>query len=340
VTTLAAGTDTFSVFGTTAALLVSEPGRLDDARAVADAQLAAVDLACSRFRPDSELSRLNASGGAVTGITELFAELIEAALRAARLTDGDVDPTCGHALAEIGYDRDFTVLQAAGLQAAGAPSPASRRLSGRVPGWRSVRLDRRRLLAQLTNGAQLDLGATAKAWAADRCAGIIAAETGSGVLVSLGGDIAVAGPPPADGGEGQVERAEWMGSGRWVGGAGWGVRVTDDHAAGPDAPGQTVTIRSGGLATSSTTVRTWAVGGQRVHHIINPATGQPAVSCWRTVSVAAGSCVDANTASTAAIIRSEAALPWLQNAGLPARLVRQDGSVETTAGWPSDPVPA
>jgi FAD:protein FMN transferase len=325
VTTLAAGTDTFSVFGTTAALLVSEPGRLDDARAVADAELAAVDLACSRFRPDSELSRLNECGGAVTGISELFAELIEAALRAARLTDGDVDPTCGHALAEIGYDRDFTVLQAAGLQAPGAASPLSRRPSRRVPGWRSVRLDRRRLLAQLTNGARLDLGATAKAWAADRCAGIIAAKTGSGVLVSLGGDIAVAGPPPPDGGEGP---------GR---GGGWGVRVTDDHAAGPDAPGQTVTIRSGGLATSSTTVRTWAVGGRRVHHIINPATGQPAVSCWRTVSVAAGSCVDANTASTAAIIRSEAALAWLESSGLPARLVREDGSVETTAGWPSDP---
>jgi len=332
VTTLAAGTDTFSVFGTTAALLVSEPGRLDDARAVADAELAAVDLACSRFRPDSELSRLNGCGGAVTAISELFAELIEAALRAARLTDGDVDPTCGHALAEIGYDRDFTVLQAAGLQAPGAASPLSRRPSRRVPGWRSVRLDRRRLLAQLTNGAQLDLGATSKAWAADRCAEMIAAKTGSGVLVSLGGDIAVAGPAPADCGEGAVERAGAVGGG-------WRVRVTDDHAAAPDAPGQTVTIRSGGLATSSTTVRTWAVGGQRVHHIINPATGQPAVSCWRTVSVAAGSCVDANTASTAAIIRSEAALPWLQSAGLPARLVREDGSVETTAGWPSDPGP-
>jgi len=315
VTTLAAGTDTFSVFGTTAALLVSEPDRLDDARAVADAELAAVDLACSRFRPDSELSRLNACGGAVTAISELFAELIEAALRAARLTDGDVDPTCGHALAEIGYNRDFTVLQAAGLQTPGAAPPLSQRPARRVPGWRSVRLDRRRLLAQLTNGAQLDLGATSKAWAADRCAGIIAAKAGSGVLVSLGGDIAVAGPAPA---------------------GGWRVRVTDDHAAAPDAPGQTVTIRSGGLATSSTTVRTWAVGGQRVHHIINPATGQPAVSCWRTVSVAAGSCVDANTASTAAIIRSAAARPWLQSAGLPARLVREDGSVETTAGWPSD----
>jgi len=148
---------------------------------------------------------------------------------------------------------------------------------------------------------------------------IIAAEAGSSVLVSLGGDIAVAGPPPADG---------------------WRVRVTDDHAAGPEAPGQTVTIGSGGLATSSTTVRAWAVGGRRMHHIINPATGEPARSCWRTVSVAAASRVDANTASTAAIIRSAAALPWLRDAGLPARLVREDGSVETTAGWPHDPGPA
>jgi len=312
VTTLTTGTDTFSVFGTTATLLVSEPDMVEAARIIADEQLAAVDRACSRFRPDSELSRLNAANGAVTGVSDLFAELVEAALRAARLTDGAVDPTCGQALEEIGYDRDFAVLQA-------DEQPRHRaRPARRVPGWRSVQLDRKRLLAQLANGAQLDLGATAKAWAADRCAEVIAAKIGAGVLVSLGGDMAVAGPPPADG---------------------WRVRVTDDHAAGPEAPGQTVTIRTGGLATSSTTVRTWAVGGRRVHHIIDPATGEPAGSCWRTVSVAAGRCVDANTASTAAIIRGEAALPWLNEAGLPARLVRHDGSVETIAGWPHDPGP-
>jgi thiamine biosynthesis lipoprotein len=311
---MAAGSDTFSVFGTTAALLVSEPGRLGAARAMADAELAAVDRACSRFRPDSELSRLNAADGAITSVSELFAELIGAALRAARLTAGDVDPTCGQALAEIGYDRDFAVLRAAG-----GAEPRLGRPGGTVPGWRNVHLDRARRLVQLTGGAQLDLGATAKAWAADRCAEIIAAKADSGVLVSLGGDIAVAGAAPAEG---------------------WRVRVTDDHAAGPQARGQTVTIRSGGLATSSTTVRTWALGGRRVHHIIDPATGEPARSCWRTVSVAAGCCADANTASTAAIIRGEAALSWLRDAGLPARLVREDGSVETTAGWPCDPGPA
>ena len=324
MTTLAVATDTFSVFGTTATLLVGELGTIAIARAIADAELAVVDLACSRFRPDSELSRLNAAAGAVTSVSELFAELVGAALRAARLTDGDVDPTCGRALARIGYDRDFALLQAAAPEARAGQSRARARRPGRVPGWRSVQLDRGRRLVQLSNGAQLDLGATAKAWAADRCAEIIAAETGSGVLVSLGGDIAAAGPPPAD----------------RDGAGGWGVRVTDDHAAGPEAPGQTVTIRSGGLATSSTTVRAWAVGGRRMHHIIDPATGEPARSCWRTVSVAAASCVDANTASTAAIIRGEAALRWLRDAGLPARLVRHDGAVETTGGWPHDPGPA
>jgi len=311
MTTLAAGTDSFRVFGTTATLLVSEPWRVPDARAIADAELAAVDLACSRFRSDSELARLNAAGGADTAVSELFADLLDAALRAAELTGGDVDPTCGQALEDIGYDRDFALVRAAGVRPGRPGSQA-----GPVPGWRSVRLDRARRRVRLENGARLDLGATAKAWAADRCAQVIATQTGTGVLVSIGGDMAVAGPAPGDG---------------------WRVRVTDDHAAGPQAPGQTVSIRSGGLATSSTTVRTWDAGGRRLHHIIDPATGEPAESCWRTVSVAAGSCVDANTASTAAIIRSEAATSWLDDAGLPARLVRADGAVTTTAGWPSDP---
>ena len=107
-------TDTFAVFGTTAVLLVTEPAALARARAIADAELAAVDLACSRFRPDSELSSLNKSGGELTPVSELFAALIAEALRAAELTDGDVDPTCGQALAAAGYDRDFGEIRAGG----------------------------------------------------------------------------------------------------------------------------------------------------------------------------------------------------------------------------------
>jgi thiamine biosynthesis lipoprotein len=304
---------TWAVFGTTAVLLVTDPAVADRARAIAEAQLAAVDKACSRFRPDSELSRLNATHGAVTPVSELFAELIAEALRAAELTDGDVDPTCGQALVAAGYDKDFGELTGSG------PVPPGN--AGPVPGWRSVSLDLANRTVQLARGAELDLGSTAKAWSADRCATLIADRLDVGVMVSLGGDIAVAGPPPGDG---------------------WHVKTTDDHAARPDADGQAVTITSGGLATSSTTVRAWEAGGRRMHHIIDPRTGQPVISRWRTVTVAAATCVDANIASTAAIIRSDAAPAWLTGLTLPARLVAHDGTVSATPGWPDvnpDPAP-
>jgi thiamine biosynthesis lipoprotein len=71
-----------------------------------------------------------------------------------------------------------------------------------------------------------------------------------------------------------------------------------------------------------------------MHHIIDPATGRPACTCWRTVSVAAASCAAANIATTAAIVRGEPAIRWLEDLRLPARLVRHDGTVVTTAGWP------
>jgi FAD:protein FMN transferase len=311
MTTVGVARDAFEVFGTMAVLLVTDPRAIGEARRIADRELALVDRACSRFREDSELMLLNAAAGVgPQTISPVFTDLLAAALRAARLTGGDVDPTCGRALTDLGYDRDFAQVRDAPPRLTGPVGP--------VPGWRRVHLDRAAHRVRLERGVQLDLGATAKAWASDRCAELIARRAGCGVLVSLGGDIAVAGPAPEDG---------------------WRVRVTDDHAAPASAPGQTVTVSSGGLATSSTTVRTWKVGGRQVHHIIDPATGEPARSCWRTVSVAAGSCTDANTASTAAIIRGPAAPDWLHDIGLPARLVRYDGSVETTAGWPRDDGP-
>jgi FAD:protein FMN transferase len=288
-------------------------GLVSRARGIADGVLADVDRAASRFRADSELTALNAADGQRVAVSGTFAELLAAALRAARLTGGDVDPTCARALTGLGYDRDFADIRAAGPMTPRLTGPV-----GPVPGWRSVHLDRAAGRVRLGHGAQLDLGATAKAWAADKCAGLIAAQLGCGVLVSLGGDVAVAGLPPANG---------------------WRIRVTDDHAAPASAPGQTVTITAGGLATSSTTVRSWTIGDRRVHHIIDPATGEPARSCWRTVSVAAGTCTDANTASTAAIIRGAAAPGWLHDLGLPARLVRHDGTAETVAGWPEDGAP-
>jgi thiamine biosynthesis lipoprotein ApbE len=290
--------------GTLVHLLVTEPSHLDQARQLLTADLADVDAACSRFRADSEICSLRGGGPVTT--SPLLAEAVAVALRAARLTDGDVDPTVGAAMSAIGYDNDFDFIKRDG--------PVIELTVRSVPGWRQVHLDGRTLT--MPAGVRLDLGATAKAWAADRSAARIAARTGGGVLVSLGGDIAVAGQAPAEG---------------------WRVRVQDVTGAPEDPPGGAyaqITIRDGGLATSSTAARRWRRGGDVLHHILDPRTGLPAEPVWRTVSVAAGSCADANAASTAAIIRGRRALSWLAGLGLHARLVDASGAIFTVAGWP------
>ena len=293
----------WEALGTTVSVRVAEAAALEDAREAVERELAAVDASCSRFRADSELTRLNDNAGSWTPIGGLLAAAIATALRAAALTDGLVDPTIGNALILAGYDRDF---------AEGLREPAVRVAVRRVAGWRAVDLDVRHGRARVPRGVRLDLGATAKALAADRAARGAHEAAGCGVLVNLGGDIAVCGPAPA---------------------GGWRVRVTDDHRAPADAPGQHVEIHTGGLATSSTTVRRW---GARSHHIVDPATGLPADSPWRTVSVAAASCVDANIASTAAIVMGAGADAWLVDRGLPARLVGEHGAVVTVMGWPAE----
>jgi thiamine biosynthesis lipoprotein ApbE len=295
--------------GTLVQLVVTEPAALPEARRLLENDLAEVDAACSRFRADSEIRALK--GGHPVKISPLLAEAIAVALRAARLTDGDVDPTVGAAMSKAGYDRDFQHIEPNG--------PPLSLTVRKVPGWRTVRLDGQSLT--LPAGVRLDLGATAKAWAADRAAARITSQLGCGALVSLGGNIAVAGPAPD---------------------SGWRIRVQDVTGAPGDPPAgpyALIAIRDGGLATSSTAARRWQRGGDVLHHILDPRTGLPAEPVWRTVSVAAGSCADANAASTAAVIRGRRALGWLAQLGLPARLVDATGVVFTVAGWPDDPVP-
>jgi thiamine biosynthesis lipoprotein len=106
-----------------------------------------------------------------------------------------------------------------------------------------------------------------------------------------------------------------------------------------DGPSSQVGLHHGGLATSSTRARRWVRGGQLLHHIVDPRNGLPARSPWRTVSVAADSCLAANTASTAAVVRGAAAVPWLDSRGATARLVDDEGRVRLIGGWPVD-VPA
>lgn len=297
---------------------VTDADALPLARALLQAELEAIDQAASRFRPDSELERVNAAAGRPTRISPLLAQAISVALGLARWTGGAVDPTVGEAILLAGYTRDYERLERRGVdadcpaEAAAAPGALRAR---RVPGWQAVSLRSRPDTVTLAPGVRLDLGATAKALAADRAARAIAQRTGCGVLVALGGDIAVGGAPPPDG---------------------WLVHVTDDHRGSPVGPGQTVAIAAGGLATSSTTTRRWRHRGVTMHHILDPATGAPARGPWRTVSVTAHSCVEANAASTAAIVLGERALEWLAAQGLPARLVAGDGTVTALGGWPPE----
>jgi FAD:protein FMN transferase len=288
-------------------VVVVDPAALEEARAVLTGTMAAVDRACSRFRPDSELAALEAAAGSWTPVSPLLLELLSVALTAARATDGDVDPTIGASLTGLGYHRDIEDIASVGCV-----------VSVAAPGWRSIELDVAGGRARVAPGVRVDLGATAKAWTADAAAAAISRRTGSGCLVSIGGDVAVAGRPPEPG---------------------WRVRV-EDVAGHPDeppsGPATVVLLRSGGLATSSTRARRWRRDGRWLHHLLDPRTGLPPVPAWRTVSAAAESCVAANTVTTAAIVRGGRVWPWLRSTEAPVRLVTVDGEVLTMGGWPAD----
>jgi thiamine biosynthesis lipoprotein len=292
----------WSLWSTTARLVVTEPRHLDAARAIVDHETRLVEEASSRFRDDSELARLAAELPAGAAVSDTLAELIRAALMAANLTEGAVDPTLGRAMNAIGYDRDIRLI----LDDDGPV----RAVALDRPGWKYVTLDGTRLT--VPEGIALDLGATSKAVAADRGAARAANELGIGVLVSLGGDIATAGRAPR---------------------GGWQIDVQDlpaDRACRISVGGGTA------VATSSTQRRSWKRGGELVHHIIDPMTGRSAPSIWRSVSVAGPSCLVANALSTAAIVWGSAAPQRLAAHRLPARLVSADGSVIVLGGWPAE----
>ena len=287
-------------------MIVTHEPDLAAAKAAVDEVVRAVDLAANRFREDSELSRLNATTDRDVVISALLTKLIAAALRGARLTGGAVDPTVGSAIKLAGYDSDFAAVPPDGM--------AIELVVSRIPGWQAIALDEANRTVRLPRGVDIDLGATAKALTSDlAAAAALSSVRRGGVLVSLGGDISVAGEPPPEG---------------------WLIQASEDSGAPIQAGEETISIRSGGIATSSTTVRRWTRGGVKLHHIIDPATGLPGDGPWRTATVVAGTCVDANIASTAAIVMGEGAIQWLEKSRLPARLVDQEGSVHRLAGWP------
>jgi len=319
--------------GTTARIAIWPPHRLTAALAAADTEIGRLDREASRFREDSEISRIHRAGGGTHWVSRGLAEAVGVALAAARWTGGLTDPTIGSALISLGYDRDFATirpdLDAGGQRGPDAQTPAEPLpRPAPAPGWRSVGLDGTRLT--LPAGILLDLGATAKGLGSGRAAAAAAAAIATGgVLVSLGGDIAVAGEAPA---------------------GGWPIAIADTASPAsepwpgpPRALGSLVRLASGAVATSSVTCRQWHRNGRLMHHIVDPRTGRPAGGPWRTVSVAAATCAEANAAATAAIVAGGRAEAWLAATGLPGRLVTHGGEVRLLGGWPGTgdwPLPA
>ncbi|HEY1774990.1 MAG TPA: FAD:protein FMN transferase, partial [Solirubrobacteraceae bacterium] len=152
----AATTASWHALGTTVLVATTGTREIDVASARVRAALEEIDRACSRFREDSELSRVNASGGSPQRVSRLFVRATRCALRAATLTDGDLDPTIGSSLRVAGYDRDFAKIRAGGHVR-----------FRRAGGWRVVELDDARSIVRVPAGVELDYGATAKALAAD-----------------------------------------------------------------------------------------------------------------------------------------------------------------------------
>jgi len=294
----------FKALGTTAFVATVQPEAISDAELILREEVAAIDAACSRFRPDSELAKAHRRPKRPVVVSRLLAEAIEVALRVAGQTDGVVDPTVGTALVALGYDRDFAALSEVPVRDRAESVPA--------PGWRSIEFDAASRQLRIPDGVVMDLGATAKALVADRAASLIADVTGSEVIVNLGGDISIQGAPSK----------------------GWAIGLALNCATSPNDTDVVVALHSGGLASSGTAVRTWLQGDRQIHHIIDPLTGDSASGFWQLVSVAASTCVEANAISTAAIVWGHDALKHLSSLPMPARLVRHDGVVVTVNGWP------
>lgn len=300
------GIRTFRAIGTTAVVAVTEADRVDEAAALLAEDLWALDLACSRFRADSELMRLERTGGGrPVAVSPLLFDALEVACVVAVQTAGTVDPTIGSALVELGYDRDFDQIESCGATVPARPRPA--------PGWWQIEMDPGPRTVTVPIGVHVDLGATAKALAADRSARRIAQVLDGGVLVNLGGDVAVSGPCPT---------------------GGWGVGIAPRCTVPTDSVGPVVPVFAGGLATSGTTARSWIRDGRTVHHIVDPWTGEEARPVWSYVSVMAPSCVEANAWSTAAVVWGDDAAGNLAGLGVTARLVDAHGAVAHVGRWP------
>ena len=262
-----------------------------------------LELLASRFREDSQISAVNRAAGQPVAVTGDFLMVLAPALQAAAATDGLVSPLLGELVDGAGYRvwRDTSGTRA--VTVASVPAVAA--------DWRSIEIVRSGSggTVRIPPGTSLDLGATAKAWLADRMAALVWQYGGVDVIADMGGDLSIR-----------------------THGEPWPVAVTPS----PDIADQQLLVGAGGLATSGTSKRAWRTAdGTPAHHIIDPRTGHPADGPWVSASVWAADAVAANTASTAAIVLGATAPSWLQQRGL-AALLTTPQQLTPVGGWPSD----
>ncbi len=289
----------YSAMGTT--LTVLAPKVAPGAGPLVQALFDEWDCRFSRFRPDSELSLVNASSGRPVPVSQAFAEVTRAALAAAAATDGLFDPTLGARIVALGYDRTFAELP--------ADRSISRALAPWASGaWRSIVVDPEAHTVRVPFGAALDFGGIAKGMAVDAAIELLASLWEGPVAVDAGGDLAVRGTPP--------------------GLDAWPIALVDAD----DAP--TVRLDNGALASSSIARRRWRVGHEERHHLLDPRTGEPAASGLRAVSVVAPSCRVAEVAAKVALLLGPEGGPaFLDRHSLAGVLVGDDGMSTPVGSW-------
>ena len=261
-----AGTDTAAFAAMGCEVLVILPSRCASRGDMVAGLFTDWEARLSRFRADSDLSRLNAAAGRPTWVREPLLGVLRRALRAARATGGVFDPTLARELAALGYATTFTGLRG---QVAERPAPA------RTSTWRDVRIGPGGLVA-LPVDLAIDLGGIAKGMAVDTALAALQADGVPFALVSAGGDLAVLGPMP--------------------GGRPWPVAV---ETAGGEV---VLSLSTGALATSSTERRRWQTARGPMHHLIDPRTRRPAGSDLVRVTVHAPTCEAAEVAAKTALI--------------------------------------
>lgn len=295
--------------GSTVHVIVAAHGGHADA--LADLALLRIGLledCWTRFRPDSELSRLNArAGSGPVTVSEDLTVLVAAMLAASGWTDGAFDPTVLHAVDANGYDADFAAVIARDAVAFAERDPVP------APGIHGIALHADGPAVSLPAGIGLDPGAIGKGLAADMVASEIYEAGAYGALVNLGGDVS------ARGDSGRADETGWI------------VAVRDDRT---DAAPVVTTLTLAGVrravSTSSSLKRRW----HGRHHVIDPGTGRPSVSDLAQATVVAPTGWQAEAASTLALVRGTVfARDWLATAGVEAALFPHDPAEQPRLTW-------